>query len=79
MAKQMKRAVVKLQTVTTFDIEYTQSDARDGGHPTIGEEIDDLLAQHTKLGNIPNKLVLDLNPPVPVNPADDGDNLTCTE
>lgn len=69
MARQLKRAVIRLQTVTTLPTEY----ANDGGHPTIGETIDDLIRHHTAKGQIPNKLVLDLNPPVESNPADIGD------
>jgi len=58
-------AVIKIQTVRSYPIEYGPDLNR-----TIGQEVDFLLAEHAKAGYIPNKLVLDLNPKPEPNPAD---------
>lgn len=71
----MKMVQIKLQTVTTidFDLEF---DSQSRKAMTLGQQIDALIRHNIANGQIPNKLVVDLNPPTPVNPADVGDDLS---
>lgn len=69
----MKMVQIKLQTVTTIDLEV---DSNSRKAMTLGQQIDDIIRHNTAKGQMPNKLVIDLNPPTPVNPADIGDNLS---
>lgn len=58
-------AVVKLQTVQTIPL-YQDSK----GPQTVGQAIDEIIADARDHGHVPNRVAIDLNPSNPVDPAD---------
>lgn len=64
MAGKTKDIVVKIQTVTTIPMTIAAT-----GKETLGQRIDQMLIDAERDGDVPNRVVIDLNPKT-VNAAD---------
>lgn len=62
----MKHVHIKLQSVEHRRLDFTHDTAK---ADTLGQEVDRFIAEAMSAGRVPNKLVIDLNPPEEPNPA----------